>query len=120
MYAQPDYIPWSKYVHYSAAVVLFLCMAYVAIFCHQDTLKLLPDPDLRKRYKVLYNIVGWFMAFFPVIGLIAARFLEAAQRQTFWIEAAGIWAFAAYWFIKSQELKTSQADLKAATGTMGS
>ena len=118
MYTEPDYIPWSKYVHYSAAVVLFLCVAYVAIFCHQDTLKLLPDPDLRQRYKVLYNIVGWFMAFFPIIGLIAARFLEAAQRQTFWIEAAGIWAFAAYWFIKSQELKTSQADLKAATGTM--
>jgi hypothetical protein len=58
------------------------------------------------------------MAFFPVVGLIAAKFVLAAQRETFWIEAAEIWAFAAYWFIKSHEMKTSQADLRAATGTM--
>jgi hypothetical protein len=118
MYAEAGYIPLSNYVHFTAALILFACMAYTAIWCHDDTLKMMPDARLRKRYRHLYNIVGWFMALFPVIGLIAAMSLQAVQRQTFWIEAAGIWAFAAYWFIKSQELKTSEADMKAATGTM--
>ena len=118
MYAEIGYIPLSNYAHFGAALVLFLCMAYTAIFRHDDTLKMIPDARLRKRYKILYNIVGWFMALFPVVGLIVAMSLRAAQRETFWIEAAGIWAFAAYWFIKSHELKTSEADRKAATGMM--
>ena len=118
MYAETGYIPLSNDVHFGAAIVLFLCMAYTAIFRHDDTLKMIPEAGLRKRYKILYNIVGWFMALFPVLGLIAAMSLQSAQRETFWIEAAGIWAFAAYWFIKSHELKTSQGDLKAATGAM--
>jgi hypothetical protein len=118
MYAEIGYIPLSNYIHFGAALVLFMCMAYAAIFRHDDTLKMIPDAAVRRRYKVLYNIVGWFMALFPVIGLIAALSLRTAQRETFWIEAAGIWAFAAYWFIKSHELKTSEADVKAATGTM--
>jgi hypothetical protein len=118
MYAEAGYIPLSNYVHFGAAVILFLCMAYAAIFCSQDTLQLIADANLRRRYQILYHVVGWFMALFPVVGLLAAMWLKAAQRETFWIEAAGIWAFAAYWFIKSYELKTSEADLKAATGTM--
>ena len=69
-------------------------------------------------YKILHNIVGWLMDLFPMLGLVAAMSPRAAQRETFWIEAAGVWAFAAYWFIKSHELKASQEDLKAATGAM--
>jgi hypothetical protein len=118
MYAETGYIPLSNYVHFGAAVILFLCMAYAAIFCSQDTLQLIADASLRSRYRVLYHVVGWFMALFPVVGLIVAMSFSAAQRETFWIEAAGIWAFAAYWFIKSNELKTSEADLKAVTGTL--
>jgi hypothetical protein len=58
------------------------------------------------------------MDLFPMLGLVAAMSPRAAQRETFWIEAAGVWAFAAHWFIKSHELKTSQGDLKAATGAV--
>jgi hypothetical protein len=40
------------------------------------------------------------------------------QRYVFWIEAAGIWAFAAYWLTKSRELKESEVEIKAVTGTL--
>jgi hypothetical protein len=42
MHAETGYIPGCHYVHFGAALVLFLSMAYAAIFCHQDTLKLIP------------------------------------------------------------------------------
>ena len=63
-----------------------------------------------------YHVIGWFMGLFPLVGLILAIFFDAVQKHVFWIEAAGIWAFAAYWFTKSRELKESEAEMKAVTG----
>ena len=54
--------------------------------------------------------------FFSLVGLILAISFDAMQKHVFWIEAAGIWAFAAYWFTKSRELKESEAEMKAVTG----
>jgi hypothetical protein len=116
MYAEANYIPSSNLLHFSFAILLFICMAYVAIFCHEDTLQYLPDENLRLRFKKAYYIIGWFMALFPLVGAVLAIVFNAVRSEIYWIEAAGIWAFAAYWFTKSLELKKSQADVKAATG----
>jgi hypothetical protein len=118
MYAQLGYIPFSNYMHFTFAVLLFICMAYTAIFCHNDTLKWLPNPTHRARYRVAYHVIGWFMGLFPLVGLGLAVSFDALQRHVYWIEAAGIWAFAAYWFTKSRELKESDAELKAVTGRL--
>jgi hypothetical protein len=118
MYAQMGYIPLSNYMHFTFAVLLFICMAYTAIFCHDETLKWIEDPIHRERYRVAYYVIGWFMALFPLVGLLLAVSFEAVQRHVYWIEAAGIWAFAAYWFTKSCELKESEAELKAVTGRL--
>ena len=109
MYSETGYIPFSNILHFSFAILLFVCMAYTAIFCHEDTLQFVADPDRRKHYKVAYHIIGLFMGLFPLTGLILAVMSGAIQRQVFWIEAAGIWAFAAYWFTKSRELWCSIA-----------
>src|SRR5262249_16287274 len=45
MYAQTGYIPFSNVLHYTFATLLFICMAYTAIFCHDGTLRWLADPD---------------------------------------------------------------------------
>jgi hypothetical protein len=58
------------------------------------------------------------MGLFPLVGLILAVFFGAVQRHLFWIEAAGIWAFAAYWFTKSRELKESQLERDVVTGRL--
>jgi hypothetical protein len=116
MYAEAGYIPFSNVLHFTFAVLLFICMAYAAIFCHEETLQWVKDANLRARYKVIYHVIGWFMGLFPLVGLILAVFL-GAERHVFWIEAAGIWAFAAYWFTKSRELKNVEMEVVAGTLT---
>lgn len=118
MYPEKGYIPFSNVLHFSFAVLLFICMAYTAIFCHEETLRWVADAKRREQYKLTYHIIGGFMGFFPLVGLILAVFSGAVQRHVFWIEAAGIWAFAAYWLTKSLELRQSQAEVKAASGTL--
>ena len=118
MYYEADYIPFSNRLHFGFAILLFICMAYTAIFCHDDTLRWVADPNRRLRYKVAYHVIGWFMGLFPLVGLILAVLFDAVHRQVYWIEAAGIWAFAAYWFTKSRELKESQLEMKVATGRL--
>jgi hypothetical protein len=116
MYAETGYIPVSNVLHFTFAILLFICMAYAAIFCHEETLRWIKNPNRRAHYKLAYHIIGWFMGLFPLVGLILAVFFGAVQRHVFWIEAAGIWAFAAYWFTKSRELKESQIERQVLTG----
>jgi hypothetical protein len=119
MYREADYLPFSNILHFSFAILLFICMAYTAIFCHEDTLQFLADANRRRRYKIAYHVMGLLMGVFPLVGLILAYiFDEEVHRHVFWIEAAGIWIFAVYWYTKSKELKESQAEAKAATGTL--
>lgn len=118
MYYETNYIPFSNRLHFGFAILLFICMAYTAIFCHNDTLRWVADPNRRVRYKIAYHVIGWFMGLFPLVGLVLAVLFDAVHRQVYWIEAAGIWAFAAYWFTKSRELEESQLEMKVATGRL--
>ena len=118
MYAQTGYVPFSNILHFTFAVLLFICMAYTAIFCSDDTLQWIKDPTRRARYWAAYRIIGWFMGLFPLVGLALALSVHAVQNYVFWIEAAGIWAFAAYWLTKSRELKESEVEIRAVTGTL--
>jgi hypothetical protein len=107
MYAETGYIPLSNKLHFTFAILLFICMAYTAIFCHEETLRWIVDPKRRARYRCAYHTIGWFMGLFPLVGLLLA-IVFGAERHVFWIEAAGIWAFAAYWLTKSLELRESE------------
>jgi hypothetical protein len=117
MYQELHYIPFSNRLHFTFAILLFICMAYTAIFCHEETLQWVADENRRMRYKVTYHVIGWFMGLFPLIGLGLAL-IFGLEKHVFWIEAAGIWAFAAYWYTKSRELKESEAEVKAVRGTL--
>jgi len=118
MYPEAHYIPRSNDLHFTFAILLFICMAYTAIFCHEDTLQWIADPTRRRRYRNTYRVIGCFMGLFPLIGLALALIFDATQRHVFWIEAAGIWAFAAYWYTKSKELEESQAEVRVAKLTL--
>lgn len=118
MYAQVGYIPHSNILHFTFAVLLFICMAYTAIFCCNDTLQWVRDPQRRAWFRRTYYAIGWFMGLFPLVGFALAYFFDAVQRHVFWIEAAGIWAFAAYWFVKTIELKESEAEVRALAGKL--
>ena len=65
MYAEADYIPFSNVLHFTFATLLFLCMAYTAIRCHEETLRWIADENVRARYKHAYQVIGGLMVLFP-------------------------------------------------------
>jgi hypothetical protein len=107
--------------HGFCAIGLFLCIAFVALFCADDTLDLIRDtniPDQGKlitRLKWLYRLIGLAM-----IGLMIAAYVlntvYKTEYRTFWIEAAGVVSFGAYWLLKSWELRQTAAELKTIRG----
>jgi hypothetical protein len=116
MYAEKNYIPFSNYAHFMFAFVLFLCMAYTAVFCSESSLKYLTDQQLRSTLRRIYHIIAILMIFFPALGIVLAGIFQVQTDRVYWIEAVGIWTFAAYWAVKSWELWKSEADEKVMEG----
>jgi uncharacterized membrane protein YozB (DUF420 family) len=104
---------WSP--HGFCAVAFFLCLAAVCIFCARDTLQLIKDPVRRRRYQVLYSVLGLMMVVLPLAAWLVTTVFEPS-KVTFCIETAGIAAFSAYWLTKSKELEESQMDKKIMKG----
>jgi hypothetical protein len=92
----------------------------VCIFRSGDTLSLINNINIRNFYKRWYRIIGLVMWVFPVVVAILEYFkLQAfGTRTVFFIEAAGIWTFAAYWLLKSREINSTKADLAAINGEL--
>jgi hypothetical protein len=103
-------------LHDASAVSFFLCIAYVAIFRADDTLPLIPTEAARKRYRLLYMMVGCAMVGCPVLAFVLALLPALTNYKIFFIEVAGIYSFGAYWAIKTRELSGTDFDRKAAHG----
>jgi len=102
---------------------VFLCMAAVCLFCAHDTLPLIKDAGfenadkLIQRYKWTYRVIAVLM----LTSIAAAYLLNTLANNpstVFWVEAAGVWSFGAYWLVKSNELKKTAAEEKAAKGRL--
>jgi len=105
-------------VHGFCAVAMFVCLVYVVWFRSNDTLSLIPldaTPG-RVRYRRTYVIIGLVMLASPLTAFVLNSLLGKRESYVFFIEAAGIWAFALYWWVKSAELKRSAATVKALEG----
>ena len=107
-------------LHGTSAVFFFMCIAYVSIFRSNDTLRLLP-PEKRARYTQGYRCTGLAMIVSPLAAVALSFALEpppqfklesASQSKTliFWLEAFAVWSFAAYWIIKTGEMRETQAE----------
>jgi hypothetical protein len=102
-------------LHGAAAVLFFLCLAYVSLFRSHDTLALLP-PAKRTRFKQLYLWTGLAMCVSPVAAVVLSYVLEAASRSRtliFWVESFAVFSFAAYWIIKTKEMRDTKAERRA-------
>jgi hypothetical protein len=102
-------------VHYACAVTLFLCIGYVCIFRARDTLELVNDPKVRKRYRAIYQCLGWVMIAAPLTAFVLTSVFD---KQGFFVELVGIWVFAAYWLVKDHEISKSDADRLAVSGAL--
>lgn len=92
-------------VHYVAASLLFGCVAFVAFTCSEETLVELPEESKKRRtYRALYDMTATLMIALPLFSVALAYFFGVRDWRTFVAEFAGIYAFAAYWIIKSVEL----------------
>jgi hypothetical protein len=97
-------------VHYIAAVALFLLLAIVAWACADKTLEYLPKDVDAMKYRRLYRSLAVGMVTFPIPGVLVAWVLGLAADWIFFVEAAGIATFGAYWAVKSRELSLSQLE----------
>jgi hypothetical protein len=103
-------------LHGTCAVLFFVCLAYVAVFRATDTLTLVTDAKRVKRYKSIYRSLGIAMLALPAIAaiLVSAFEFDRAEGETkrvvFFVEFAAIWAFGAFWLVKSHEIRRTQKD----------
>ena len=101
--------------HATSAVLFFLCLAYVSIRRSRDTLRLL---DERKRdiYNRIYVLTGALMIASPIAALFASLLLTGSHRIFILsVEAIGVWAFSAYWWVKTREISETKLDIRIAT-----
>lgn len=105
-------------VHGTAAIVLFLSLAFVAIHCADRTLQYLPSRHrhLKRSFRVFYRVVGMLMIVSPLAAFGFTWALGDRARIVFWIESFGIWVFSAYWLGKSYEMSLTHAEERALKG----
>jgi len=102
-------------LHAISAILFFFCLAYVSIWRCRDTLRLLPNEAKRARYNRGYVLTGLAMAATPVTALLVTKIADAPHPIfVFAMEAIGVWAFCAYWAIKSREMKETDMDSRVA------
>jgi hypothetical protein len=105
-------------LHTSLAVAFFLCIAYVCIWRASDTLSLIRDIEKARKYQATYSVIGIAMIISPLAAILLAYLLEEARVVIFAVEAAGVVVFAIYWFIKSKEMKETDAESLALEGLL--
>jgi len=104
-------------VHGTCAVAMFLCLVYVVWFRSGDTLPLLQaHPKVEARYRSAYKLLGAVMLVSPITAFILNAAIGPHTSYVFFVESAGIWAFAGYWFTKSAELNRSMATARVLRG----
>lgn len=106
--------PYS-FLHLPAAYALFVCLAFVALFCTKETLVYYPDPSGRRRFQIGYGFIATIMIISPgVLKLIPYEITDT--KWLFIVETIELAMFSAYWGLKSLELYWSEAEWKAITG----
>ena len=108
-------------LHGAAAVLFFLCIAYVCLFRSKDTLGLMQDPKTAEKYKIAYWILGGVMIGSPVIALVLKFVLQPDPGKgsyIFLIEAVGVVVFGVYWLLKSKEIWATNAERRAVEGKL--
>lgn len=100
-------------LHFTSAVLMFVCLGAVAWFCASKTLQYLPPKDRHreKRFRIQYKTIALCML---AIGPLAILLNGAQWKYTVLLaEGSGILFFAWYWLLKSREMALSDGELKA-------
>ena len=105
-------------LHGFLAVSFFVCIAYVCIFRAGDTLPLIHDAAIRKRYLRICQLLGCAMVILPLSAWALTSLTPWKTSMIFIAELAGIYVFSTYWVVKSYEASKSNVDEKAGRGKL--
>lgn len=97
--------------HGTFAIFFFLCIAAVAVFAGPSTLDRINDRKLHGFFKHAYRISGVVMVLAPGSVIAWSLLTGTYAEHTFAIEVAGIYAFAAFWILKSWEIHKANEGL---------
>ena len=95
--------------------LIFVCIAFVAWACTEETLVQLPNPK-RRYFRMAYYAIAIIMIATPGAVIVMTRIFGIYDKWIFIVETVGIVMFSAYWGLKSYELSMSKAEKKAMTG----
>lgn len=96
----------SATIHGLAAVVFFTLIGYVCVCRSRDTLTLMTDEARRAMFRKAYWALGVVMVLTPLVGIaIKLGDHDAAEKWILIVEVVGIYVFAAFWALKSYEIR---------------
>lgn len=96
-------------LHCICAALFFVMIAYVCVFRARDTLWILSDVKQRKIFEWIYLVLGILMLATPATIFVLEVVLQQGQNSyaTLMVEISGVFVFAAFWLIKSWEIRLS-------------
>jgi hypothetical protein len=107
-------------LHGVFAVVFFACIGFICIFMSRKSLEEEHDPERKAAYMRRY----WMCAVVMAVAIVAALVLKMLPMEktqamcergwTFWCESFAVWAFAAFWYLKTRELEPKRRAREAA------
>jgi hypothetical protein len=98
---------WTDRLHYAAALIFFLMIAFVCLAESRTTLALVRDGTRRRALATTYKVLGALMIALPTLA-VALHLLseDRANAKTTWlVEVSGIEVFALFWAVKSWEIR---------------
>ena len=96
-------------LHSAAATLFFVMIAYVCVFRARDTLCIIEDECRRRTFERVYLLFGLLMLATPaaVALLTATSTVRGMGYATLIVETGGVFVFAAFWLVKSFEIRTA-------------
>jgi len=95
-------------LHGISAVLAFVCIGVIIFWYSDQTLSHIKnDETARKRFRTFYFLIGAYMLL-AMGGSVIMHLLHtdrANDSYILYLEWSGLWAFAAYWFVKNWELR---------------
>lgn len=102
--------------HGAFAVLFFVAIASILIFCSKDTIECLPV-QRQPYYFRWYYILAGVMLTSPLLAVVINDFIPQQKSKTLALEWVAIYAFGLYWIVRTREIKEVQryqASLRAA------
>lgn len=117
MVRDSDCEPSRIQLHGVFAVTFFACIGYICIFMSRKSLDEERDEQRRAAFMRNYWICATVMAA-AIVAAVVMQVLPSDRTQamcergwTFWCESFAVWAFAAFWYIKTRELEPKRKAL---------